>query len=119
MSFEDPSAALPSSETHRWIPVMDLVPGMVLARPVIGGSTDQMTLRIAVGSTITSGAIAQLINKGIECVAVEPDAAADEATHAEDVQLFEARLAEIFGPQPDASCSQLMLALRAEKFPKC
>jgi len=98
---------------------MDLLPGMVVARPVIGGPRNQLTLRIAVGSKITTDTIYQLVNKGIECVAVHEDAEADASNRSEAVQAYEARLEEIFGSQPDESCSQLMRALRAERQSKC
>jgi hypothetical protein len=39
---------------------------MVIARPVQGGHGNQLTLRIAVGSSVTSNTIAQLLNKGVD-----------------------------------------------------
>ena len=107
------------TDDYRWIPTMDLAAGMVVARPVIGGSGNRATMRIAVGSPITADTIAQFINKGIECVAVYQDAAADEFAQAEAVRSYEMRLAEIFGPQPNESCSRLLFALQTGGPSKC
>ena len=112
MSTEDAlSAAAPGC--YCWIPTEDLAPGMVIARPVQGGHGNQVTLRIAVGSSVTSSTIAQLVNKGVECVAVRQDAAPDEAARAAAVARHEQRLAEIVGDQPDDACRRLRDALLA------
>ncbi len=87
---------------------------MVIARPVFGGSGMQMTIHLAVGSTITASTIAQLINRGVECVAVQQDAPLDEATYATLVGEYESRLHEIFGPVPDGNCRSLLDALLAD-----
>ncbi len=119
MSIEDSPPSLPPGEAYRWISTIDLVPGMTVARPVLGGTRHQLTLRIAVGSTINAGTIAQLINKGIECVAVHQDGLSDEAVNAETAQCRGERLTEIFGAQPDESCQQLIAALKAESHSTC
>lgn len=119
MSIEEPTAPSESGEAYRWISVMDIVPGMVLARPVIGGPRNQMTLHIAVGSAITTDMIAQLINKGVECVAVHQAASPDDATKAEAARCHEARLQEIFGKEPNEPCRQLLEALRLAGNLKC
>ena len=93
---------------------MDLEPGMVIARPVLGHSGMQVTMHLAVGSTISASTIAQLINKGVECAAVLQDAAPDEASCAELVAQYESRLHEIFGPDPDENCRPLLEALLAD-----
>ena len=112
MSTEDAlSAAAPGC--HCWIPTEDLAPGMVIARPVQGGHGNQLTLRIAVGSSVTTSTIAQLVNKGVECVAVRQDAPLDEAARAAAVARYGQRLAEIFGDQPNDACRPLLDALRA------
>lgn len=113
MSTEDALAAAAAPGCYCWIPTADLAPGMVIARPVQGGHGNQVTLRIAVGSSVTSNTIAQLINKGVECVAVCRDAPLDEAVRAEALQRHEQRLAEIFGDQPDDACRPLRDALLA------
>lgn len=109
----------PSPNEYRWIPTLDLAPGMVVARPAFGGPGNRVTMHIAVGSLITADTIAQFINKGIECVAVYQDVPADEAARAEEVQRYEERLTEIFGAQPNKSCSRLLHALQADGPPKC
>lgn len=70
-----------------------------------------MTIHLAVGCAITASTIGQLINKGIECIAVEQDAPPDAATHARIAGQYEARLHEIFGPVPDENCQPLLDAL--------
>ncbi|MCG2576874.1 hypothetical protein LZ012_07690 [Dechloromonas sp. XY25] len=93
---------------------MDLEPGMVLARPVFGRSGQQLSMHLAVGSSITASTISQLITKGVECVAVARQAPADEAGRAEAVARYESRLHEIFGADPDENCGPLLAALLAE-----
>jgi hypothetical protein len=98
---------------------MALVKGMVIARPVMGGPGNRITLRIAVGSAITADTIVQFVNKGIECVAVFQDISIDEIAQAEAVRSYKQRLVEIFGPQPNDTCLHLLNALLADGPPKC
>ena len=99
--------------SYRWIPTMDIEPGMVTARPIIAGRENQVAIRIGVGSTITASTIAQLINKGVECIAIEVDSSGwlDEAEYAEQVNKYRTRLSEIFGTTPDENCLPLLEAL--------
>ncbi len=96
---------------HRWLPVTAVQQGMVTARPVVGLAGVLETMFIAVGSTITANTIEQMVNKGVECVAVfDPvPASFSEASRVHDQ--FETRLHEIFGPEPDAACLALMNSL--------
>jgi hypothetical protein len=94
-----------------WLPTVALQPGMTVARPVVGNSGVLETMYLAVGSTITTHTIAQMVVKGVECVAVRDDAAPEAASAAAAETAFRQRLAEIFGPQPDAGCRALMDAL--------
>ncbi len=98
---------------YRWVPTMDIEPGMVTARPIIAGGEKQVAFRIGVGSTITASTIAQLINRGVECIAIAADSSGlpDEADYAERVKKYEARLSEIFGTTPDENCRPLFDAL--------
>jgi hypothetical protein len=107
---EEATSARPP-RNYCWIPTTELAPGMVIARPVFGGQGRLVTIHLAVGSAITANTIGQLINKGIECIAVMQDAPPDAATHARIVELYEARLHEIFGPTPDENCQPLLEAL--------
>lgn len=93
---------------------MDLEPGMVIARSVFGRSGRQVTIHLAVGSAITASTIAQLVNKGVECVAILEHAEPDESTYANAVRQYESRLREIFGPDPDVNCRPLFDALLAD-----
>lgn len=102
-----------------WVSIAELEPGMVLARPVIGGTGMHATIHVAAGSLVTGSTIAQLINKGVECVAVEQLTAPDPEAFATKVQAFEARLDEIFGPAPDASCALLLAALKEDGPCQC
>ncbi len=113
MSSEESLPATPAADCYCWVPIDRLTPGMVIARPVQGGHGNQVTLRIAVGSSVTTSTIAQLVNKGVECVAVLQDAAPDEAARAEAAARHEQRLAEIFGDQPNDACRRLRDALLA------
>ena len=113
MSAEETLSADAVPDCYCWIPTADLAPGMVIARPVQGGHGNQVTLRIAVGSSVTSNTIAQLVNKGVECVAVRLDAAPDEAARTAAAAGHEQRLAEIFGDQPNEACRRLRDALLA------
>lgn len=102
-----------------WIPTMELEPGMVIARPVFGGRGIQLTIHLAIGSTITANTIDQLINKGVECVAVLQSSPPDEAAYANIVSQYESRLHEIFGPDPDENCRPLLDALLADGPCQC
>ncbi len=108
------TASIRSPRGYRWIPTMDLEPGMVIARSVFGRSGRQVTIHLAVGSAITASTIAQLVNKGVECVAILEDAGLDAAVHAQIVRQYASRLREIFGSEPDASCRPLLDALLAD-----
>lgn len=100
---------------HRWLPTMELEPGMVIARPIYGGAgshgSSHAAIRLSVGSAITGSTIAQLINKGIECVAVVQESPLDEGEYAAHVSQYVARLHEIFGEVPAESCRALLDAL--------
>lgn len=118
MSEENPAPApdgarprAPQPRGYCWKPTVNLEPGMVIARPVYGGQGNQLTIHLAVGSAITASTIAQLINKGVECVAVVEDAPPDAAAYARLAERHEARLREIFGAAPDADCRPLFEAL--------
>lgn len=110
MNDTNDTRRLPS---YRWVPTMDIEPGMVTARPIIAGGENRVAIRIGVGSTITASTIAQLINKGVECIAIvaESSSLQDEADYAEQAKKYEARLSEIFSTTPDANCRPLFDAL--------
>lgn len=84
---------------------------MVIARPVVGGSGGRVTIRLAVGIEITANTISQLVNKDVDCVAVEQEVLTDETTHVAIVEQYELRLREIFGANPDEDCRPLLDAL--------
>lgn len=90
---------------------------MVIARPIYGGAgshgTSHSAIRLSVGSEVTGSTIAQLINKGIECVAVVRQSSIDEVEYATLVTQHLARLNEIFGESPAESCRALLDALIA------
>ncbi len=119
MSADDSPSADAVPDCYCWIPTADLAPGMVIARPIQGGHGNQLTLRIAVGSSITSNTIAQLVNKGVECVAVRRDAPTGESASSEALRRHERRLAEIFGDPPHEACRPLYDALLACGPPAC
>lgn len=107
-----PSAQAPPTPLgYHWRAIMDVEPGMVVARPVVGTIGSRVTMHLAIGSVITADTIAQLMNKGVECVAVLDDVAQNPAIYAEIVIRYEARLREIFEPKPDETCRPLFDAL--------
>lgn len=107
-----PTARRPRS--YCWIPVASLEPGMVLAKPLSGGVGRVATIFLAAGSRVTASIIAQIINKGVESVAVQRKARQNEDAYAAHVAEYEARLHEIFGDSPDDDCRALLDALLAE-----
>ncbi len=100
-----------STDRYLWFTAMELTPGMVVARPILAGAGNLVTMKIAVGVELSANSIAQLIHKGVECVAIFQDAPADEVAYANDLARYEKRLVEIFGSEPDEACRQLMQVL--------
>ena len=84
---------------------------MEIARQVLGVSGRRVTIHLAVGSIVTASTISQLVNKGVESVAVMRNASPDDVAYAELVHKYESRLHEIFGPAPDDNCHALLDAL--------
>lgn len=115
MDSEPPEAASPVTDQARlrpcWLTTLALKPGMVLAKPVSATSGGYATLSMQAGGSIAEETIGQMIVKGIECVAVHNTEPMNEADYARATQQYEARLAEIFGPQPTAPCQDLLDAL--------
>jgi hypothetical protein len=108
------TASVRSPRGYRWIPTMHLEPGMVIAKPILGRSGMQATIHLAVGSAVTASTIAQLVNKGVECVAILQGGGGDEAAYADILRQYESRLHEIFGPEPDRNCRPLLDALLSD-----
>lgn len=106
-----PQGAMPAPRGYSWRATMDLEPGMVIARPVVGTSGSRATMHLAIGSVITADTLAQLVNKGVECVAILDDHPPDPEAYAGIVLRYEARLREIFEPEPDQTCRPLFDAL--------
>lgn len=113
-----PPTAAPSLPDYRWLPTVGVLPGMTLARPLLGHAGGVETMYVAEGSPITAHTIAQMVVKGVECVAVvvddatQPDGHAPAVLPAPQAEAFERRLVEIFGAEPDPPCQALMDALR-------
>jgi len=93
---------------------MRLEPGMIVAKPVTGGIGQQITIHLPAGALITASTIAQLVNKGVECVAVERAQTINGEAGARLVSQYESRLDEIFGLDPDENCRSLWEALRKD-----
>lgn len=87
---------------------------MVLAKPLVQGMGSTATSLLAAGSRVTASTIAQIINRGVECVAVQNKTRANEEASATCAVQYEARLHQIFGKRPDKDCQELLLALLAE-----
>ena len=80
---------------QRWLTVEQLVPGMVLARPVVVAARGVLAMKLGEGCELTASLISQMYARGIECVAIaipppEEDAAwlARCAAHAERLKLI-------------------------------
>ena len=95
-----------------WIPIQELEPGMILARPVLGGAGINSVIQLPVGGVVTGTMIEQLINKGVEAVAIMRNPPDPEA-YARLVDAYVERLVEIFGPEPGDECRPLFDALIA------
>lgn len=95
-----------------WRAVTELQPGMVLARPARATQGSRATLLIGAGATLTESTIAQLLARGVECVAVY-EACPDAAEWAAIDAAYENRLQQIFGAEvADEACAQLLAAVR-------
>ena len=94
-----------------WRLTMELKPGMVLAKPVSASSGGYATMSLSAGISLTEETIAQLMVKGIECVAVVNTDPCSESDYARAVQSYEARLHQIFEPTPNAHCQDLLTAM--------
>jgi len=93
---------------------MELEPGMVLAKPLVGEAGGRVTMTVAEGSKLTPDTIAQMISKGIDAAAVVDERAPDPEAYAEAARKFHARLAEIFGAERHESCRALYESLMAD-----
>lgn len=94
-----------------WRGVTELQAGMVLARPARAAHGSRATLLIGAGATLTESTIAQLIARGVECVAVLEACPGDAEWAAVEVA-YQQRLQQIFGGEPsDQGCSELLAAL--------
>ncbi|MDD5297538.1 MAG: hypothetical protein PHU46_11560 [Rhodocyclaceae bacterium] len=119
-STEDPDVGVSTTgRRYCWLPTMDLRPGMVIARPITGTRGNRITLQLARGGVINVDTIAQLVIKGVECVAVYEDDPADRATESSTSERYQARLGEIFGQEPPTVCRGLYAALMAYGPCKC
>jgi hypothetical protein len=92
---------------------------MVVARPVVGLTGVRETMYLAMGATITGETIAQMVVKGVECVAVRDPSPASPDGDASARERFRARLDEIFQPAADAGCRALKDALMLAQHTLC
>ena len=109
----------PAPDPYRWLPTLAVEPGMVIARPVVGLTGVRETMYLAIGSQLTASTIAQMVVKGVECVAVLDPLPTEYSDDGPSIARFETRLGEIFGPQPNAACQALMQALRLARSTLC
>ena len=106
-----PAAIVRLPRGYCWMPIINVEVGQVLAKPLLSGTGMHASLHLAAGFQLTASTIAQLINKGIECVAVVQETPPDAEAYAAIVRQYESRLQEIFGPDPDPNCRALLDAL--------
>ncbi len=104
---------------YRWLPTLAVVPGMVVARPVVGLTGVRETMYLAMGASVTAETIAQMVVKGVECVAVVDSSSVNPDDDALARGRFRARLDEIFGTSPDADCQALLDALMLAQHSLC
>lgn len=94
-----------------WRTVVELQAGMVLARPAVGTQGGRATLLIGAGAVLGESTIAQLIARGVDCVAVFA-APLEDSVQAERQAAHEARLREIFGGDGShGGCAGLLAAM--------
>jgi hypothetical protein len=84
---------------------------MVLAKPVSASSGGYATMSLSAGGILAEEIIAQLVVKGIECVAVVNTDPLIKADYARAEQVYEERLHLIFGAEPNAHCQALLDAM--------
>ena len=67
-----------------WRLTIELKEGMVLAKPVVASSGGYATMSLGAGGVLTEETIAQLMVKGIECVAVTNTDPPSEVEYTKD-----------------------------------
>ena len=92
---------LPAPST-RWLPLEEVVPGMVLAHAVVSTHNRVMDFMVSEGTALSEGILAQLIARGIECVAInDPNPLSPADCHALQAAYVQ-RLQMIFGAEQAA-----------------
>ena len=108
----EPAATAPGARLRPvWRTTLELKAGMVIAKPVSAASCGYATMSLGAGGSITEETIAQMMVKGIECVAVVNTDPPGEAAYALATQQYTARLQQIFGPAPTPNCQALLDAM--------
>lgn len=79
-----------------WLPVDALLPGMTLARRVVGQTGGKAPMLLAAGTTLTASTIGQLMIKAVECVAVLNEHPPEADEYLALCQAYETRLRVIF-----------------------
>lgn len=90
---------------HIWLPVEDVVPGMVLAKPVMVSSCGMLVLKIGAGSELTTDNLSQIMRRGVDCVAVYDEARDSQEFEAANA-MYLYRLNQIFGCETPDSLSE-------------
>ena len=106
---------------QRWLTVEQLVPGMVLARPVVVAARGVLAMKLGEGCELTASLISQMYARGIECVAIAiPPPEEDEAWQARSAA-YAQRLKLIFsdGQAPvHPDCQPLYDLLVSQGLPR-
>ena len=97
-----------------WLPISELQAGMRVAKHVGRGMNPSGPVLLHAGSEITANTILQLMNKGVESVAVFREGIPEAVAFTALVTQYEARLHEIFGNSPNEECQHLLDALLRE-----
>ena len=87
---------------------------MRVAKHVGRGMNPSGPVLLHAGSEITANTILQLMNKGVESVAVFREGLPEAVAFTALVTQYEARLHEIFGNRPNEECQHLLDALLRE-----
>lgn len=96
---------------HCWLPVELLRSGMIVARPVVGEIKGRVSIMFGEGLGLTAETIAQLMVKGVECVAVVDENPLSDEELLQRQRAYEARLRVIFGVGDDSLQEHSLQAL--------
>ena len=102
MNTDQQPQSIPAVPSTRWLPLEEVVPGMVLAHAVVSTHNRVMDFMVSEGTELSEGILAQLIARGIECVAVHDHHPLSPAEYYTLQTAYVRRLQMIFGAEQAA-----------------